>query len=187
VPDGPAPAAAVAVRAFASSKTGFSVSGRVSLLPLTARLTVSTPAEMNTSPSPARIACIAILVVCNDDEQYRVIVAPGSWSYPSRTATTRARLNPDSPPGCPQPSRRSSMASGSSCGTWSSAARTTVAARSSGRMSRRLPLKARPMGERAAATMTASAMPLTVDSAGSAPIGPRAQIGGAACAPQTSM
>ena len=33
------------------------------------------------------------------------------------------------------------------------------------------------MGERPAATMTASAMPLTVDNPGSAPIGPRAQIG----------
>jgi hypothetical protein len=32
---------------------------------------------MNTSPSPARIACIAIRVVCSDEEQYRVTVVPG--------------------------------------------------------------------------------------------------------------
>ena len=40
------------------------MSGRESLLPFTNRLTVSTPAEMNTSPSPALIAWKAIRVVC---------------------------------------------------------------------------------------------------------------------------
>jgi hypothetical protein len=35
---------------------------------------------MNTSPSPARIACAAIRVVCRDEAQYRVIVAPGRKS-----------------------------------------------------------------------------------------------------------
>ena len=56
------------------------VSGSESLLPLTCRLTVSTPAEMNTCPSPALIACMAIRVVCRDDAQYRVSVVPGRWS-----------------------------------------------------------------------------------------------------------
>jgi hypothetical protein len=40
-----------------------------SLLPLTKRLTVSTPAEMTTSASPALMACSAIRVVCSDEEQ----------------------------------------------------------------------------------------------------------------------
>ncbi len=59
------------VRACAASKIGFVSSwpGIMSLLPLTNRLTVSTPADTKTSPSPARIACIAIRVVCSDDEQ----------------------------------------------------------------------------------------------------------------------
>ncbi len=87
----PAPARST-VRASASAKTGFLVSGAPSLLPLASRLTHSTPAERNTSPSPDLIAWNAILVDCSEDEQYRVIVVPGSESSPSITATTRAML-----------------------------------------------------------------------------------------------
>ena len=43
--------------------------GRLSELPLANRETVSTPAEMNTSPSPALMAWKAIRVVCTDEEQ----------------------------------------------------------------------------------------------------------------------
>src|SRR3954453_17934857 len=50
------------------------------------------------------------------------------------------------------------MSRGSSCGIFSSAVRTIVAVRSSGRRSFRDPLNARPMGERAAETITASGM-----------------------------
>src|SRR5689334_13064435 len=50
------------------------------------------------------------------------------------------------------------MVCGSSDGTLSNAACTIVVARSSGRKSTSEPLKARPMGERAVATMTASGM-----------------------------
>ena len=56
-------------RASASAKTGLWVSGSESLLPFTNRDTISTPAEMKTSPSPALIACIAMRVVCSDEEQ----------------------------------------------------------------------------------------------------------------------
>jgi hypothetical protein len=52
----------------------------MSLLPATKRLTVSTPAEMKACPSPARMACSAMRVVCSDEEQYRVIVVPGRKS-----------------------------------------------------------------------------------------------------------
>ena len=68
------------------------MSGQESLLPLPNRLTISTPAEMNTSPSPALIAWNAIRVVCREEEQYRVTVVPGSLSRPSMIATTRAML-----------------------------------------------------------------------------------------------
>src|SRR2546421_1413984 len=164
---GAPPCARVADRARAPSKTGFCQSpptiactsgGSPSELPRLYRDTHSTPAEMNTSPSPARIACIAIRVVCRDDEQYRVSVAPGRKSYPRSTATTRAMLKPCSPPGRPQPRYRSSISCGSSWGTFASAARMIVAARSSGRRAAREPLTARPIGERAVATMTASGM-----------------------------
>src|SRR3712207_5176216 len=50
------------------------------------------------------------------------------------------------------------MSAGSRAGTLSRAARTIVAVRSSGRRSFSEPLNARPIGERAAATMTASGM-----------------------------
>ena len=38
-------------------------------IPLMKRLTVSTPAEMKQSPSPALMAWAAMRVVCSDDEQ----------------------------------------------------------------------------------------------------------------------
>ena len=75
-----APWAAVAVRSAASSNSGFLVSGKESELPLMNRDTVSTPAEMNASPSPALMAWKAIRMVCSDDEQYRLTVVPGRKS-----------------------------------------------------------------------------------------------------------
>ena len=57
------------MRALASSKSGFWVSGQWSEVPLAKRDTVSTPAEMKTSPSPALIAWKAIRVVCTDEAQ----------------------------------------------------------------------------------------------------------------------
>lgn len=77
---------------------------------------------------------------------------------PIWTATIRARLWPCSPPGRPQPSIRSSMSRGSSWGTLARAVAMMWAVRSSGRTSLREPLKARPIGERVALTMTASGM-----------------------------
>ena len=68
------------MRCSASAKRGLRVSGQPSALPFAKRETVSTPAEMNTSPSPALIAWKAIRVVCSDDEQYRLTVVPGMKS-----------------------------------------------------------------------------------------------------------
>src|SRR3954447_8422939 len=73
-------------------------------------------------------------------------------------ATTRARLNPDSPAGWAQPRMRSSTSEASSAGTLAMAAFTMWAPRSSGRQSTRDPLLARPIGVRAVETMTASGM-----------------------------
>src|ERR1700761_417797 len=153
-------AAAVApVRSCASANSRFFVSGQESLDPFVKRETHSTPAAMNTSPSPALIAWYAIRVDCSDDEQYRLTVVPGTPSRPSMTAATRAMLNPCSPPGSPQPTIRSSTWEGCSCGNLASTAVTIWVSRSSGLMEVSDPLNARPMGERAVATMTASGIP----------------------------
>jgi hypothetical protein len=45
------------------------VSGIPSELPLTKRLTISTPAATNTSPSPDLMAWAAMRMVWSDDEQ----------------------------------------------------------------------------------------------------------------------
>jgi hypothetical protein len=106
------PAALAPDRSRAASNAGFcqppptsacASGGSPSELPRAYRETVSTPAEMNTSPSPALMAWNAIRVVCSDEAQYRVSVAPGRKSYPSSVATTRAWLKPCSPPGSPHP------------------------------------------------------------------------------------
>src|ERR1700683_2609226 len=117
------PSASWPERPSAAANTGFLVSGQLSLLPLLNRLTHSTPAEMNASPSapllvwdlsvqlhwltglqhktpaemnaspsPALMAWNAIRVLCSEEEQYRVMVVPGRWSWPSMIAISRAML-----------------------------------------------------------------------------------------------
>ncbi|CAM5604304.1 hypothetical protein SALBM311S_08309 [Streptomyces alboniger] len=65
----PSCSATAAVRASASAKKGLCVSGRLSELPLVKRETISTPAEMKTSPSPALMACRAMRLVWSEEEQ----------------------------------------------------------------------------------------------------------------------
>jgi hypothetical protein len=55
------------VRPSASAKSV--LCGPVSEAPFMKRLTVSTPAAMKTSPSPARMAWAAMRIVCSEDEQ----------------------------------------------------------------------------------------------------------------------
>ena len=74
------PSACATVRAWASANSLFLLSGAPSAAPTPKRETVSTPAEMNTSPSPALMAWKAIRVVCSEDEQYRFTVVPGRKS-----------------------------------------------------------------------------------------------------------
>lgn len=46
---------------------------------------------------------MAMRVVCRLEEQNRLTVAPGRWSMPASTATTRAMLDPCSAHGSAQP------------------------------------------------------------------------------------
>lgn len=64
----PSLCATAAVRASASANSGLWVS-RMSEEPLTERETISTPAEMKTSPSPALMACSAMREVWSEEEQ----------------------------------------------------------------------------------------------------------------------
>ena len=68
----------------------------------------------------------------------------------------RAMLNACRPWGMPQPQKTSSISSGATSGLRSSSWSTTKAAVSSGRSWAREPLNARPIGLRAASTITAS-------------------------------
>src|SRR6266508_4789512 len=122
------------------------------------RDTHSTPALTNTSPSPDRIAWNSILAVCTDDAQNLFTVVAGVSSHPSCTAIRRAMFPPCSSCGSAQPTATSSTTDGSRS-ILSTAALIICTARSSGRMSFSEPLCARPIGERAVETMTASGMP----------------------------
>src|SRR5207302_1238731 len=66
--------------------------GPVSAAPNWNRDTVSIPAQTNASPSPAFTAWDAMRIACNDDEQYRFTVTPGTSGIPARMADTRAML-----------------------------------------------------------------------------------------------
>ena len=145
------------VRCTASVKTGLNDVG--SPTPAEPKFlyrdTHSTPALTKMSPSPDLIAWKAIRAVCVDDAQNRLTVVAGVLSQPSCTATRRAMLPPCSSCGSAHPSARSSI--------WSpvrptlpTAASIICTARSSGRIVVSDPLYARPIGERAVDTMTAS-------------------------------
>src|SRR5688572_7334186 len=96
-------------------------------------------------------------IVWSDDAQKRLTVVPGTEAgSPESSAARRARFMPWRSCGNPQPIITSTISSRGSSGTFFSAASIAKAARSSGRASTSDPLRARPMGVRAAETMTAS-------------------------------
>ena len=140
-----------------SASANNSLCGPVSAAPFIYLLTVSTPPATKQSPSPAFMAWAAIRIVCNDDEQYRFTVTPGT-SISFMTAIIRPILKPPSPPGCPMPQIMSSTSAGSSPSTLPRTSLTINADMSSGLASTRLPLEARPIGVRDVATITGSAM-----------------------------
>src|SRR6476619_8455749 len=109
------------------------------------------------SPSPARIAWKAMRIVCRLDAQNRLTVVPGTVSgSPASRATRRPRFMPCLSCGKPQPTITSTISARSRSGTCLSTASIAKAARSAGRASTSEPLRARPIGVRVAATMTAS-------------------------------
>src|SRR4051812_39228826 len=91
------------------------------------------------------------------DAQKRLTVVPGTVSgSPASSAARRARFIPCRSCGKPQPTITSTISPRSSSGSLFSTASIANATISSGRTSTREPLCARPIGVRAAATMTAS-------------------------------
>jgi hypothetical protein len=101
----------------------------------------------------------AMRMLCSDEAQKRLTVVPGTLSgRPASRPTWRARLAPCSPAWFAAPMITSTTEPGSTAGTFSRRDLTMKPAMSSGRASIREPLKARPMGVRAVATMTASGM-----------------------------
>src|SRR4029450_7081807 len=93
----------------------------------------------------------------SDDAQKRLTVVPGTLAgRPARRAARRARFIPCRSCGNPHPTITSTTSARSSSGTCFSAASIANATRSSGRASTSEPLRARPIGVRVAATMTAS-------------------------------
>src|SRR5580658_5845182 len=113
------------------------------------------PAMMIWAP-PERIRSAAMAMACSPDEQKRLMVTPGTESgKPARSAATRAIFIPDSPSGLAQPRITSSISLDEIAGYFSRSRRNTVAARSSGRVVRSVPLGAFPTAVRRQSTITA--------------------------------
>ncbi len=117
----------------------------------------SAPPAMMMSAPPERMRSAAMAIACSPEEQKRLMVTPGTESgRPARSAAMRAMFMPDSASGMAQPRITSSISSGAMAGYFSSKRRMTVAARSSGRVLRKLPRGALPTGVRRQSTITAS-------------------------------
>src|SRR4051812_12962981 len=98
-----------------------------------------------------------IRIVCRLDAQKRLTVVPGTVSgRPASSAARRPRFIPCFCSGKAQPTATSTISARSTSGTRASARSIANATRSSGRAPTSEPLRARPIGVRAAATMTAS-------------------------------
>jgi hypothetical protein len=99
----------------------------------------------------------AMRMVWSDEAQKRLTVVPGTVSgRPPSRPTWRARFMLCSPAPLAAPHITSSTLPGSTSGTFSISFWMMNPPMSSGRASTSEPLKARPMGVRAVATMTAS-------------------------------
>ena len=117
-------------------------------------LMLSVPAAIITSASPTRMRSAAICRADRPEAQKRLTVMPPTLcGRPARMAPMRATFRPCCASGIAQPQMMSSIALGSSEGTWLRAERRASASRSSGRRCLNEPLCERPMGVRVAATM----------------------------------
>src|SRR5579863_6485915 len=120
-------------------------------------LSDSAPPAMMICAPPDRMRSAAIAMACSPDEQKRLMVMPGTESgRPARKLAMRAMFIPDSASGIAHPRITSSISSGAMAGCFSSRRRMTMAARSSGRVLRRVPLGALPTGVRKQSRITAS-------------------------------
>ena len=109
---------------------------------------LSTPAQMNTSPAPIAIDPAAMCTDCIDEPQKRFTVIPATESGRSANKPVkRATFMPCSPSGKAQPRMMSSMFSGLTR-VLTTNARTTWAAKSSGRTRARPPFLAGVKGDR---------------------------------------
>src|SRR5574341_556865 len=119
----------------------------------------SAPPAMTTSFQPAMICCAASATVCRPDEQKRLTVIAGTvCGNPARSAIIRPIFKPCSPSGIAQPMITSSTSWGFNPSVRFSAAATTVAPISSGRLVRSFPRGALPTALRTPETITASLM-----------------------------
>ena len=108
------------------------------LPPIGTMLMLSAPPAIITSASPTRMRSAAICSAVKPLAQKRLTVTPPTeCGSPASTIATRAMFMPCSPSGKLQPMMASSMAFGSSVGTWASALRTAATSRSSGRVLRK--------------------------------------------------
>ena len=117
-------------------------------------LMLSTPAAIITSASPTRMRSAAICTADKPEAQKRLTVMPPTLlGRPASSAPMRAMFMPCSPSGMAQPTMASSMATGSSPGTWRNAAWMAATSKSSGRVLRKKPRWLLPIGVRLAETM----------------------------------
>ena len=104
------------------------------LPPMGTMLMDSAPPAISTSASPTRMRSAAIWMAVMPEAQKRFTVTPPTGWGKARPMTMRAMFMPCSPSGKEQPMMLSSIARGSSVGTWAMAPRTAASSRSSGRV-----------------------------------------------------
>src|SRR5690348_5690972 len=131
--------------------------GEILLPPMGIMLMDSVPPATMTSACPEMMRSAAMAMACNPEEQKRLMVmAEASTGRPARREAMRATFMPCSASGMAQPRMTSSISLGLRRGTRATAARMAMAARSSGRVERSVPLKALPTAVRTELTITAS-------------------------------
>jgi hypothetical protein len=128
---------------------------KLTLLPLIGTMDMdSTPPASTTSCNPACTARPPVTMACSPLEQKRLMVcALTLFGSPARNTALRAMFRPCSASGMAQPSTTSCTSSLRKPGTRRTAAASTKPAKSSGRVSFKLPFTPRPTGVRSALAM----------------------------------
>src|SRR5258708_3817642 len=143
---------------YRSISVGF---GAILWPPIGTRLIDSAPPATMVDAKPHMTRSAAYAIACSPDEQKRLTVtAEASTGIPARRLALRATFMPCSASGIAQPRSTSSTSDGSMPGARRSASAIATAPSSSGRVPRSVPPGALPAAVRAAATMTASTIPI---------------------------